>query len=387
MKLKDQRLAMLRQQIPEVTPADCLSLREKGAVILDIRDQEEIRQGSPVGALRLQRGYLELNIEDQIPDHETPLLIMCASGMRSLFAADDLLRMGYGQVASVAGGFNRWKNEGLPFEMPRVLDADGRERYARHLLMPGVGEAGQLKLLQSKVLCIGAGGIGSPVAMYLAAAGVGTLGLVDHDVVDRSNLQRQILHRESSIGRPKVESARETLEALNPSIEVVTYQEHLSSDNIEDIFHGYDLVIDGSDNLPTRYLVNDACVHLGIPNVHGAVFRFEGQVTVFWPGHESGEGPCYRCLFPEFSNQDVPSCAQAGVLGVLPGVVGLLQAVEAVKILLELGQPLVGRMLYYDALAAGFHQLRLRRNPDCPCCSPGASFKGYTDYSQVCATP
>jgi molybdopterin/thiamine biosynthesis adenylyltransferase/rhodanese-related sulfurtransferase len=385
MKAKDQRLTQLRAAIPAVEPADALSMYDEGAVILDVRDAEEISQGSPKGALRITRGFLELTIEEKVPDLDRPILLMCAGGTRSLFAADDLQRLGYLHVHSVTGGFDKWKNEGLPFEIPPTLDAKARERYARHLAMPNVGVAGQIKLLSSKVLCIGAGGLGSPASLYLAAAGVGTLGVIDHDVVDRSNLQRQVLHRESSIGRPKVDSARETLEALNPTIHVVTYNERLNSGNIDKILTGFDVVIDGSDNLPTRYLVNDACVRLGIPNVHGAVFRFEGQVTVFWPGKEGGNGPCYRCLFPEPSGQDAPSCAQAGVLGVLPGVIGLLQAVEVLKIVLGLGQPLVGRLVYYDALDATFHELKLKKNPDCRCCGKTATFEGHEDRQPVCA--
>jgi molybdopterin/thiamine biosynthesis adenylyltransferase/rhodanese-related sulfurtransferase len=386
MKAKDQRLAQLRATISEVGPKDALSMYNQGAVILDVRELDEVSQGSPKGALRIQRGFLELTIEEKVPDLDRQILLMCAGGSRSLFAADDLQRLGYLHVASVAGGFDKWKDAGLPFEIPPTLDAKARERYARHLVMPNVGVAGQIKLLKSKVLCIGAGGIGSPVALYLAAAGVGTLGIVDHDVVDRSNLQRQILHKESSIGRPKVDSARETLEAFNPSIKVATYNEHLNSENIEKILRDFDVVVDGSDNLPTRYLVNDACVRLGIPNVHGAVFRFEGQVTVFWPGKEGSDGPCYRCLFPELSRQDAPSCAQAGVLGVLPGVIGLLQAVEGLKIILGIGRPLVGRMIYYDALDASFLELKLKNNPNCRCCRKDATFEGYENHQPVCAT-
>ncbi len=386
MKAKDQRLAQLRATISEVAPKDALSMYNQGAVILDVRELDEVSQGSPKGALRIQRGFLELTIEEKVPDLDRQILLMCAGGSRSLFAADDLQRLGYLHVASVAGGFDKWKDAGLPFEIPPTLDAKARERYARHLVMPNVGVAGQVKLLKSKVLCIGAGGIGSPAALYLAAAGVGTLGIVDHDVVDRSNLQRQILHKESSIGRPKVDSARETLEAFNPSIKVVTYNEHLNSENIEKILRDFDVVIDGSDNLPTRYLVNDACVRLGIPNVHGAVFRFEGQVAVFWPSKEGGGGPCYRCLFPELSRQDAPSCAQAGVLGVLPGVIGLLQAVEGLKIILGIGRPLIGRMIYYDALDASFLELKLKSNPNCRCCGKDATFEGYENHQPVCAT-
>lgn len=386
MKAKDHRLAQLKERISQVTPVQASDLATQGAILLDVRDSDEVSQGSPHGAIRLSRSHLELNIEEKVPDLNSSIIVMCASGMRSLFAADDLIQLGYPNVQSIDGGFTRWKNEGLPFEIPKTLNSDARERYSRHLLMPNVGEEGQIKLLESKVLCIGAGGIGSPVAMYLAAAGVGTLGIVDHDIVDRSNLQRQILHREQTIGKPKVESARESLQALNPSINVVTHETHIEADNVEKLLKEYDIVVDGSDNIPTRYLVNDACVRLGNPNVHGAVFRFEGQVTVFWPGREDNPGPCYRCLFPQPSSEIVLSCAQAGVLGVLPGVIGLLQAVETVKVILGIGDPLVGRMLYYDALAAEFRTMKMKPNPKCPVCSENASFSGYQEVSQVCSS-
>lgn len=386
MSIKDRRLQELRQTILEVTPAQALTLRDQGAILIDVREQDEISQGSPLNANRLGRGFLELRIENAAPDPEQTLLVMCGGGIRSLFAAEDLRRLGYQDVRSVAGGFSRWKNEGLPFEMPRLLDADARERYARHLLMPEVGEAGQLKLLDSKVLLIGAGGLGSPAALYLAAAGVGTLGVVDHDIVDRSNLQRQILHTDERVGTPKVDSASQAIAAINPSVKVVSYATHLDSSNAEDIFAGYDVVVDGSDNFPTRYLVNDVCVRLGVPNVHGAVYRFEGQATVFWPGYEKHRGPCYRCLFPEPPPSELaPSCAEAGVLGVLPGVIGLLEAVETIKILLGIGEPLVGRLLCYDALRAQFMELQTERDPRCRYCGDNAVFPGYIDYEHFCA--
>jgi molybdopterin/thiamine biosynthesis adenylyltransferase/rhodanese-related sulfurtransferase len=385
MKAKDHKLAQLRQTTPMFVPVEALAMLKEGAVLIDVRELDEVSQGSPKGALRIQRGSLDLTIEDHVQDFDRQILLLCAGGTTlSLFAADDLTRLGYRNVASVKGGYNEWKGQGLPFEFPPTLDAQARERYARHLVIPNVGPGGQMKLLKSRVLCIGAGGLGSPVALYLAAAGVGTLGIIDRDVVDRTNLQRQILHRESSIGRPKVDSARETLEALNPSINVVTYNEFLNSENIENILREFDLVVDGSDNLPTRYLVNDACVRLGIPNVHGAVFRFEGQVTVFWPGKEGSNGPCYRCLFPELKRGDAPSCAEAGVLGVLPGIVGLLQAVEAIKIILGIGKPLVGRMIFYDALDATLSDVNVKRNPTCKCCGKDVVFKGYEMYDQIC---
>lgn len=380
------RLAALKANIPEIAPRDALRLHQQGAALVDVREVEEIAQGSPPGALRLGRSYLELRIGQAVPDLDRPVLLLCSGGLRSLFAADDLARLGYRRLFSVAGGFSRWKSEGLPFELPVALDAQARERYSRHLLMPEVGEVGQLKLMASRVLLVGAGGLGCPAALYLAAAGVGTLGIVDHDVVDRSNLQRQVLHTDARVGTAKVASARASLEALNPAVRVRGYETRLASDNVEAIFAGYDLVVDGSDNFPTRYLVNDACVKLDLPCVHGSVYRFEGQVAVFWPACPGGRGPCYRCLYPlpppaEFA----PSCADAGVLGVLPGVVGLIQAVEAIKILLGLGEPLVGRLLHYDALAGRFTEYQIAADPRCAWCGQDAAFPGYVDYEQFCA--
>ena len=322
-KAKDTRIAELKKSIPEIEPSEAARLQAKGAALVDVRDADEVVQGSPPGAVRISRGFLELKIEDAVPDLDRQMLVMCAGGTRSLFAAEDLRKLGYSDVVSVAGGFSRWKNYGLPVEVPQSLDASARERYSRHLLMPEVGEAGQLKLTKSKVLLIGAGGLGSPAAFYLAAAGVGTLGILDHDVVDRSNLQRQILHTDARVGQSKVASAKQTLEALNPAVKIVAHETHLDSHNVESIFKGYDLVVDGSDNFPTRYLVNDACLKLNLPNVHGAVYRFEGQATVFWPQYEKRRGPCYRCLYPEPPPAEfAPNCAEAGVLGVLPGVIG-----------------------------------------------------------------
>ncbi|MFQ5545213.1 MAG: molybdopterin-synthase adenylyltransferase MoeB [Acidiferrobacterales bacterium] len=383
---RDRRLSELKATVPEITPTDAVKLQKQDAAVLDVRESDEISQGSPAGAYRVGRGHLELRIEDVIPDMNRTVLVMCGGGTRSLFAAESLIRLGYKDVRSVVGGFARWKNDGQPFEIPRILDANGRERYSRHLLMPEVGERGQLQLIDSKVLLIGAGGLGSPAAFYLAAAGVGTLGVVDDDVVDRSNLQRQILHTEARVGTSKVASARETLEALNPAVNVVGYEIRLDSSNVDEIFTGYDVVVDGSDNFPTRYLVNDACVKLNIPNVHGAVYRFEGQVSVFWPGWEKRRGPCYRCLYPEPPPAEMaPSCVEAGVLGILPGVIGLLQAVETIKILLTIGDPLVGRMLYYDALRAQFTEFKLDANAECSYCSDGVTFPGYVDYEQLCS--
>ena len=299
MKAKDQRLADLKVAIQEITPKEASVLQGQGAVLIDVREPDEVAQGSPLGAHRIVRGFLELRVEDAVPDPKQTVLVMCAGGVRSLFAAEGLKLLGYKDVRSVAGGFNRWKQDGLPVEVPRSLSDRDRERYARHILMPEVGEKGQLRLLDSKVLLIGAGGLGSPAALYLGAAGVGTLGVVDMDVVDRSNLQRQILHTDERTGTSKVASARTTLLALNPAIQVVGFETRLDSSNVDSIFAGWDVVVDGSDNFATRYLVNDACVKHGIPNVHGSIYRFEGQVSVFWPGYPGRRGPCYRCLYPD----------------------------------------------------------------------------------------
>lgn len=380
-----RRLDELRETIPEVGPRVALEMQRQGAVLLDVREAEEVARGRPVGSRRIARGFLELNVEETVPDPNTPVITLCAVGARSLFAAEALLRLGYRSVSSVAGGFSRWKEEGLPVEIPRVLTGDERERYGRHLAIPEVGEEGQVRLLESKVLLVGLGGLGSPAAFYLCAAGVGTLGIADDDVVDRSNLQRQILHTDARVGSSKVDSARQTLRALNPSVRLVAHEGRVDGSNVEEIFSGYDLVLDGADNFPTRYLVNDACVKLGLPNVHGSVYRFEGQVSVFWPGRPDAPGPCYRCLYPEPPPPELaPSCAEAGVLGVLPGVVGLLQAVETIKILLGTGEPLVGRLLQYDALESRFTKLRLERDPDCRYCADGATFPGYVDVEAGC---
>ena len=386
MKAKDRRLAELKAQIAEVTPKQALQMQRQGAALLDVREPGEVAQGSPAGAHRLGRGYLELKVEEALPDLDRTVLVTCASGARSLFAAEQLQLLGYQDVRSIEGGFNAWKNAGLPFEVPKVLTDAERDRYSRHLLMPEVGETGQLKLLHGKVLLIGAGGLGSPAALYLAAAGVGTLGIMDHDVVDRSNLQRQILHTDDRVGLSKVESARTAIKALNPNVHTIALESYLDSGNVEETLSGYDVVVDGSDNFATRYLVNDACVKLGLPNVHGSVYRFEGQVTVFWPAYDKHRGPCYRCLYampppPEMA----PSCAEAGVLGVVPGVIGLLQAVEVTKILLGIGDPLVGKLLYYDALEARFSELNLKPNPECAYCRDDAEFPGYVDYQAFCA--
>ena len=387
MKQKDVRLAALKASVAEVTPTEAAALQSDGAKLVDVREPDEVAQGSPVGAERIVRGFLELRIEDAVPDFAATVLVICAGGVRSLFAAENLQQLGYSDVRSVVGGFNRWKEDGLPVETPRTLDAGERERYGRHLLMPEVGEAGQMRLIDSRVLLIGAGGLGSPAALYLAAAGVGTLGIVDDDVVDRSNLQRQLLHRDTDVGTPKVDSAERTLTELNPLVRVEKHRFRLDSSNVEATFAGYDVILDGSDNFPTRYLVNDACVKLGLPNVHGSIFRFDGQVSVFWPACPERRGPCYRCLFAEPPPPELaPSCAEAGVLGVLPGVIGTLEAIETIKILLGIGDLLVGRLLVYDALRQHFNELQVDPDPDCAYCAEGREFPGYIDYEQFCSS-
>jgi len=384
MRASQRRLYQLKRDIQGVTPVEAFARLNAGAVLLDVREQDELSRGAPTGATRLGRGFLEIKIEEIVPDLGTPVLVLCASGVRSLFVAESLLSLGYEQVSSVTGGFNGWRRAGLPVEVPEVLTADERERYGRHLTIPEVGEAGQIKLRNSKVLVVGAGGLGSPAAFYLAAAGVGTIGIVDDDVVDSSNLQRQILHVEDRVGTLKVDSARKTLEAINSAVKVVGHPERLDSSNVEELFAGYHVVVDGTDNFPTRYLINDACIKLGVPNVHGSVYRFEGQVSVFWPGREGAPGPCYRCLYPAPPPPELaPSCAEAGVLGVLPGVIGLLQAVETVKIVLGIGEPLVGRLLQYDALDSRFSKLNLDRDPECSHCSNGRDFR-YEDMEYAC---
>lgn len=354
-------LAATKAEVREVDTAEADELRQQpGAVVLDVREPDEYEQGAIPGALHIPRGTLETSIEGRVADKDTALVVHCASGVRSAFAAKTLSELGYTDVVTVAGGFNKWKDEGRDWKVPATLTPDQRNRYQRHLLLPEVGEAGQRKLLDSKVLLLGAGGLGSPAALYLAAAGVGTLGVIDMDVVDESNLQRQILHNMDRIGDRKVDSAKKTLTALNPDVDVVTYDVRLGADNVMEILDGYDLVVDGTDNFPTRFLVNDASVKLGIPVVHGSIFRFEGMVTVFDPQH----GPTYRDMVPEPPPAEMaPSCAEAGVLGVLPGIVGSIQAIEAIKLLLDLGDPLVGRLLAYDSLEQSFREYKVRVDP------------------------
>ncbi len=377
-------LQQVRSEISEIDSTHARERIESGEpVIVDVREQDEWDEGHIPGAVHVPRGHLESRIERLAPDTARPVVVYCSAGNRSAFAAKTLTEFGYEDVVSLAGGFTDWKRNGFPVQLQAGLDPPRRARYSRHLLIPEVGEEGQLKLLDSKVLLVGAGGLGSPASLYLAAAGVGRLGIVDADVVDESNLQRQIVHSTDSLGEPKVESAKRTIEALNPDVEVVAYKERLTSENIERILaDGWDVIVDGADNFPTRYLVNDASIWHKIPVVHGSIYRFEGQVTVFKPH----EGPCYRCLFPTPPPPELaPSCAEGGVLGVLPGVIGSLQASEALKLALGIGEPLIGRLLLFDALAATFDEVKLRRDPECPVCGEHPSITEYVDYVEFCA--
>jgi molybdopterin/thiamine biosynthesis adenylyltransferase/rhodanese-related sulfurtransferase len=369
-----------KAEIREIDPHE-VSDHLSDYTLLDVREPDEYEQGAVPGAVHIPRGQLEFSVEGRITDKAAPVAIYCAGGTRSAFAAKTLQDLGYLDVVSIVGGFNKWKDEGLTWQAPRTMSAEQRIRYGRHLLLPEVGEKGQMKLLDSKVLLLGAGGLGSPAALYLAAAGVGTLGIIDMDVVDSSNLQRQILHNLDRVGMRKVDSAKMTLTAMNPDLVVKTYDTRLGADNILDIIDGYDVIVDGTDNFPTRYLVNDAALLKKIPVVHGSIFRFEGQVTVF----ASYVGPCYRCMIPEPPPAELaPSCAEAGVLGVLPGIVGSIQAIEAIKILLDLGEPLIGRLLTYDALDQSFRTFKVRRDPECPACGEHAGPIQIAEYDDLC---
>ena len=353
-------LTATKTQIVEVTTAEAEELRNAGEILLDVREADEFEQGAIPGAIFIPRGHLEGQVEGRIADKNAKVVVLCAGGVRSAFATKTLNEMGYTDVVSVIGGFNKWKDEGREWRTPQVLTPEQRNRYQRHLLVPEVGEEGQQKLLDAKVLLLGAGGLGSPAALYLAAAGVGTLGIIDMDVVDSSNLQRQILHNTDRIGDRKVDSAKKTLTLLNPDVNVVTYDRRLDASNIEEIIAGYDVIVDGADNFPVRYMLNDASVKAGIPVVHGSIFRVEGQVTVFHPL----EGPTYRDMLPEPPPADMaPSCAEAGVLGALPGIIGTIQAVEAIKLILGVGSSLIGRYLTFDALDMEFREYKIRRDP------------------------
>ncbi|KYF83685.1 molybdopterin-synthase adenylyltransferase MoeB [Sorangium sp. So ce388] len=370
--IRELSIAELKRRLDDKVPM----------VLLDVREKEEYRAGFIPGAISIPRGFLEMQVEQKLPDKSAHIVAYCAGGTRSALAAKTLQELGYTNVESVNPGFSRWKDMSFPVELPPNLTDAQRDRYSRHLLLPEVGEAGQAKLLASRVLLLGAGGLGSPAALYLAAAGVGTLGLVDADVVDNSNLQRQILHATSRVGMPKVDSAEVAIRDLNPDVKVVKFQERLDSGNVDRIFDQFDIVIDGCDNFPTRYLVNDASVFKKKPVIHGSIFRFEGQVTTFVPG----VGPCYRCLYPEPPPAHLaPSCQEAGVLGILPGIVGIVQATEAVKLILGQGAPLIGRLLTYDSLRMKFGELKLRRDKSCPACGESPTITSYIDYEGFCS--
>jgi len=370
-KTYKQIMEEARKVVPEVSPDEVKSKLDGGArpVLLDVREKEEVRQGYVPGALSLPRGFLEMRVEETVPDKSTPIIAYCAGGTRSLLAGRILRELGYTNVASMRGGFTAWKNQGLPVAADRQFTAEQQIRYSRHFLLPEVGEAGQAKLLDAKVLCIGAGGLGSPAAFYLAAAGVGTIGIADMDVVDLSNLQRQILHTNDRIGMPKTESARLTLQALNPDVKVIEFRERLSSENAFRIFEPFDVIVNGCDNFPTRYLANDASVMLHKPLVDGAIWQFEGQATVFPEPPPPGS---------------TPSCAEAGVLGVLPGIVGCVQALEAIKLILGTGRTLLGRMMHFDTLAGEVRILRLRRDPNCAVCGDHPTIRELIDYEMFC---
>jgi sulfur-carrier protein adenylyltransferase/sulfurtransferase len=388
--LPPRRERALRDNAPmalrEITPNEALQRRLAGAILVDVRESYEHAAGMAEGAIALPRAQVAQGIAQIAPDRNAEILTICAHGQRSLMAAQVLQQLGYSNVASVAGGTAEWAAEGLPMAETENEDNDFFERYSRHLRLPEVGEAGQRKLEEARVVVVGAGGLGSPAAFYLAAAGVGTLVLADDDMVDRSNLQRQILHTDARIGVSKVQSAAQTLVALNPRTRIEGLAERVTSANVENLLDGTDVVIDGADNFPARYLLNDACVKLAKPLVYGAVHRFEGQVSVFDAGRRRGIAPCYRCLFPQPPPPEAaPNCSEAGVLGVLPGVIGMLQATEVLKLILGLGEPLAGRLLMFDALAMRFRETRLAPDPECPVCAPGRAFPGYVDYAAFCS--
>ena len=355
----------------------------KPFTLVDVREKDEVRAGYIPGAVHIPRGFLEMQAEQKLPSKTEEIIVYCAGGTRSAFAAKTLAELGYENVTSANPGFVRWKDLKYPVEMPAELTAAQLDRYSRHILLPEVGERGQEKLLKGRVLLLGAGGLGAPAALYLAAAGVGTLGLVDADTVDASNLQRQIIHATSRLGQNKVDSAEFAIHDLNPDVKVIKYQERVNASNVDRIFGaGWDVIVDGCDNFPTRYLVNDASLFHKIPVSHGSIFRFDGQVTTFKPF----EGPCYRCLYPEPPPAHLaPSCAEAGVLGILPGVIGVIQATEAIKLILGKGDPLVGRLLTYDSLRMNFRTLKLRRDKNCPACGENPTIKEYIDYEGFCA--
>lgn len=380
-ELLSQVKASIREVSVEETKSRVVDTND-GPIILDVRERDEYEQGFIPKAEWIPRGFLELKVEDAVPDRNREVILYCAGGTRSALAAKALQDLGYKKVSSMAGGFRAWKDAGFAFDRPRVMTAEQIKRYSRHIMLPEVGEVGQGKLLDAKVLFLGAGGLGSPSALYLAAAGVGTMGIVDDDIVDESNLQRQLLHNMERLGMPKVESARKTLELLNPDVKVIAHQTRLSSENVLDIISRYDVIVDGADNFPTRYLLNDAALKLGKAVIHASIYRFEGQVTTFLPN----EGPCYRCLYPDPPPPGMaPSCQEAGVLGVLPGIVGTLQATEAIKVILGIGKTLNGRLLLFDALGTKFRTLKLRKDPHCRVCSKKPEEIELIDYEQFCS--
>lgn len=387
MKTFSELIKETKQGIEEITASQVnQKIKDKeNFTLVDVREKDEISQGYIENAVTIPRGFLEIKVENSIPERETPIVVYCAGGVRSAMAAKTLKDMGYTNVLSMAGGFTKWKDEGFDFVKDEAFNftPDQVSRYSRQVLLPEVGEKGQIKLLKSKVLMIGAGGLGSPIGYYLAAAGVGTLGIIDEDVVDLSNLHRQILHPTSNVGKAKVESAKETINKLNPDVNVVTYQHRLTSENAIDLISQYDLVIDGTDNFATKYLINDACYFTGKPNIYGSIFQFEGQVTVF---DGKNEEPCYRCLFPTPPPPGLaPNCAEAGVLGILPGVVGTLQAVEAIKLLLNKGEPLIGRLLIYDSLSTSFRNLKIKKDHNCALCGDHKTINELIDYENFCS--
>jgi len=378
-------LLEVNERVTQVSLEELRARQERGEkfVLVDVREKDEWRQGHIPGSIHIPRGFLEMQAASRLPEKDARIVTICAAGIRSAFAAKVLDDLGYTNVETANPGFVQWKDRGFPVETPFAFTDAQLDRYSRHLLLPEVGESGQQKLLEGRVLVLGAGGLGSPAALYLAAAGVGKLGIIDADTVDASNLQRQIIHGLDRVGQSKVKSAAQSIANLNPDVEVVTFDERLVSTNVDRVFdHGWDVIVDGLDNFPTRYLVNDASVFKGIPVVHGSIFRFDGQVTTFWPG----KGPCYRCLYPEPPPAHLaPSCAEAGVLGVLPGMIGVAQATEAVKILLGQGEPLVGRLLQYDSLKMEFRTFKLRRNTHCPVCGDEPTITEYIDYQNFCS--
>jgi sulfur-carrier protein adenylyltransferase/sulfurtransferase len=375
-------LSQTKARIREISTEEAEAARQAdGAVVLDVREPDEYEQGAIPGSVHIARGHLESQVEGRLLDKGASVIIFCAGGTRSAFAAETLGQLGYGDVVSVAGGFNRWKDEGRDWKVPSVLSPEQRNRYQRHLLLPEVGVEGQQRLLGARVLLLGAGGLGSPAALYLAAAGVGTLGIIDMDVVDESNLQRQILHNTDRIGERKVDSAKKTLTAINPDVDVVTYDMRLDAGNVVELLSQFDVVIDGADNFPSRYLLNDASLKTNTPVVHGSIFRFEGQATVFKPF----DGPCYRCMIPEPPPAELaPSCAEAGVLGVLPGIIGSIQALEAMKLILGIGDDLSGRLLAYDSLEQSFRTFKVNRDPECPACSLEPEQIIIAEYDEFC---